>query len=141
MQKDKKYVNVVSFYVSVASVRHERWNDDTAQVPDFICQDLFIWEHIAEDIHTDWKKLARWLCIPDFLLCNIDYENLTVREKSVALLKTWRQMSGKQATVQVLTEVLKRMGRKDLSDKVTGMNVSSSVYPLNSSTFRRQRNC
>ena len=56
MRKDKKYVNVVAFYVSVASVRHERWNNDTAQVPDFICQDL------AKDINKDWKKLGRRLC-------------------------------------------------------------------------------
>ena len=43
------------------------------------------------------------------------------------MLNKWRQISGKEATVEVLTEALKRMGRKDLSDKVTAMNISSSV--------------
>ena len=135
MRKDKKYVNVVACHVSVASVIHKRWNNDTAQVPDFICQDL------GKDINKDWKKLGRLLCISQAHLDNINLQNLSVREKSIVMLNKWRQISGKEATIEVLTEALEEMGRKDLSDKVTGMNVSSSVYPLNSSTFSRQRNC
>ena len=43
------------------------------------------------------------------------------------MLNKWRENSGKKATVKVLTEALKKIRRKDL----LGMDISSSVYPLN----------
>ena len=48
---------------------------------------------------------------------------------SISMLNKWRENFGEKATVKVLTEALKKKGRKDLSDEVRGMNISSSVYP------------
>ena len=129
--KYKKYVKAVAFYVSVAPVGHRRCNVDPAQGLDDICQDL------ADDISKDWKKLGRRLSISKANLDSIDLENPSVFEKSIAMLNKWRENSGKKATVKVLTEALKKVGRKD----ILGMNNFSSVYPLNSSTFGRKRKC
>ena len=134
MQKDKKYVSVVSSYFSVEPGRHKRWNIDSAQVPDVICQDL------ADDIGKDWKKLGRLLGISQDDL-DIIHHGKDTCAKSIFMLNKWRENFGEKATVKVLTEALKKKGRKDLSDKVRGMNISSSIYLLNSSTFRRKRNC
>ena len=132
MHKGKKCVNVVAFYISVASERHKRWNIDTAQVPDVVCHDL------AEDIGKDWKMLGRQLHIFESHLDNIDRQDHYVREKSISMLNKWRENVGKKATGKVLTETLEEIGRKDLSEKVRGMNISSLVYPCNSSSFSRK---
>ena len=112
-----------------------RWNNDPAHVPDFICQDL------AEDISKDWKMLGEWLSISRALLDNIHLENISLREKSIAMLNKWRQMSGEEAKVDVLTEALKQIGRKDLCKKLRGMNISSLVYSLNPSTVSGKQHC
>ena len=135
MQKDKKYVNAVAFYVSVAPGRHKRWNIDAAQVSDEICQDL------ADYISTDWKKLSRRLGISRAHLKNIAHENHDVCEQSIAMINKWRERAGEEATVGVLREALKEIERKDLSDKVRGMNISGSVYPLHSSTSSTKSKC
>ena len=57
------------------------------------------------------------------------------------MLNKWRENFGEKATVKALTQALEKKGRKDLSEKVRGMNISSSVYLLDSSTFRRKCNC
>jgi len=50
------------------------------------------------------------------------------------MLNKWRENFGEEATMKVLTEALKKIRRKDLS----GMNISSSVFPLKSPTFSRK---
>lgn len=127
--KRQEIVNAVAFYVSVAPGRQKRWNIDAAQVPDDICQDL------ADYIGKDWKRLGRRLSISKADLDNIDLENPFVSEKSIAMLNKWEENFGKKATMKVLTEALRKMGRKDL----LGKNIPSSVYPLNSSTISRKR--
>ena len=121
MQKDKKYVNVLAFCVSVAPGRHKRSNIDAAQVPDEICQDL------ADEISKDWKKLGRRLSISAAALDNIDHENPSVWEKSIAMLNKWRENCGEEAIMKVLTEALKKIRRKDLS----GTNIC--IFPFRSS--------
>lgn len=37
------------------------------------------------------------------------------------MLNIWTQKFGKEATMKVLTEALKRIGRKDLSDKILAL--------------------
>ncbi|XP_015775830.1 PREDICTED: uncharacterized protein LOC107353953 isoform X3 [Acropora digitifera] len=92
--------------------RHKRSNIDAAQVPDEICQDL------ADEISKDWKKLGRRLSISAAALDNIDHENPSVWEKSIAMLNKWRENCGEEAIMKVLTEALKKIRRKDLSEKV-----------------------
>ena len=53
------------------------------------------------------------------------------------MLNKWRENVGEGATMKVLTEALKKIRRKDLS----GMNISSLVYPANSSTFGKKLKC
>lgn len=104
-------------------------------MPVVVCHD------IAEDIGKDWKMLGRRLHILDSHLDNIDRQDHYVREKSISMLNKWRQNVGEKATGKVLIEALEEIGRKDLSEKVRGMNISSLVYPCNSSTFSRKCNC
>ena len=130
-RQENEYVNALAFCVSVAPGRHKRSSIDAAQVPDEICQDL------ADDISKDWKKLGRRLSISTADLDNIDHENSSVCEKSIAMLNKWRERVGEEASMKVLTEALKKIRRKDLS----GMNISSLVYPANSSTFSKKLKC
>lgn len=109
-------------------------NVDSAQVPDVIFQDL------ADDIDKDWKKPGRLLGISEYDLDIIDHDNLYVGEKSISMLNKWRENFGEKATVKAMTQALEKKGRKDLSEKVRGMNISSSVYLLDFSTFRRKCN-
>ena len=120
MHKGKKSVNVIAFYVSVASERHKRWNIYTALVPEVICY------HLANYITKDWKMLGRQLIISESVLQSIDHEHNSVQDRCIAMLIIWRQKFGREATVEVLTEALKRIGRKDLS----GMNISKDWQRL-----------
>ena len=85
--------------------------------------------------------LGERLGISRALADNIDLENPSVREKSMAMLNKWRQISGEEAKVEVLTEALKQIGRKDLCKKLRVMIISSLVYPLDPSTVSRKHHC
>lgn len=116
-------------------MKHNVWNVDAAQVPDDVCQDL------ADDISLDWKKLGRRLGISKAHLKNTAHENHDVCEQSIALLNKWRERAGEEATVGVLRKALIEIERKDLSDKVRGMNISGLVYLLHSSTSSTKTKC
>ena len=47
------------------------------------------------------------------------------------MLNKWREIFGEEATMKVLTEALKKIRRKGLS----GMNISSSVFPLKDGAY------
>ena len=103
---------------------HKIWNIDVAQVPDVICQDL------ANDVSLDWKKLGRQLGTSNAHLKNFDLENHDVHEKITAMLNEWRERVGEKATAEVLGEALKEIERKDLSAKVSGMNIVKPFHPF-----------
>lgn len=101
--------------LQVASERHKRWNIYTALVPDVIDY------HLANYIAQDWKMLGRQLCISSSVLQSIDHEHNSLHERVMAMLLIWRRKFGKEATMKVLTEALKRIARKDLSDKILAL--------------------
>ena len=104
-------------------------------MPDLISQDL------AVDIDKDWKDVGRLLGFSEYDPDIVHHENLYAGAESISMFNKWREIFGEKATVKALREALEKKGRKDLSDEVRGMNISNSVYLLDSSTFRRKRNC
>lgn len=101
-------------------------------MPDLISQDL------AVDIGKDWKDVGRLLGFSEYDPDIVHHENLYAGAESISMFNNWRENFGEKATVKALRETLEKKGRKDLSDEV---NISSSVYLPDSSTFRRKRNC
>ena len=95
---------------------HKRGNTDAAKILDVICLDL------ADDISLDWKKLGGRLLISQSVINNIDAENHLVSDKTMAMLKKWREAFGKKATVQDLKKALEEIKRGDLSGRVEGMS-------------------
>ena len=119
VRKDKKRVNVVAFCVSVVPVGQAVGN----VVPDAICQ------YLANHISTKWKRLGMQLLIDIDVLNSIDHENRLVWDKSIMMLKTWKDKFGDKATVQVLSKALENIERNDLSKEVRGMSIPSSIDP------------
>ena len=107
-------------------MKYQIWNIDAAQVP----HDIY--EFVADNISIHWKKLGGRLGISRPVLNDIAAENDLVREKSAAMLYAWDDKTGKNATVGVLRKALEEIGKKGLSEKVIGMNISGSVYLLHS---------
>ena len=122
VRKEKKYVNIVAFCVSVVPVGQTVGN----VVPDAICQ------YLANHISTKWKRLGMQLSIGINVLNSIDLENRLVWDKSIMMFKTWKEKFDDKATVEVLREALENIGRNDLSKEVRGMSIPSSV---NATTF------
>ena len=119
-EKTKKHVNVVAFCVSVVPEGQTVGN----VVPDAICQ------YLANHISTKWKRLGIQLSIGIDVLNSIDHENRLVWEKSIMMLKTWKEKFDDKATVEVLRKALENIGRNDLSKEVRGMSIPSSVNPV-----------
>ena len=92
-------------------------------VPDAICQ------YLANHISTKWKRLGVQLSIDIDVLNSIDQENRLVWDKSIMMLKTWKDKFGDKATVQVLSKALENIERNDLSKEVRGMSIPSSINP------------
>mgnify|MGYP000412246558 FL=1 len=117
-------------------MKHKIWNIDAAQVPDDV------YHYVADNISVDWKKLGRQLGISKPHLKNIAHENYhNVCEQSTALLNEWKEKTGEKATVGVLRKALDEIGKKNLSEKVRGMNISGSFYQLHSSTLSTKSKC
>lgn len=135
MRKCNKYVKVVAFYLSVVPVRQMVRNIGSTEVPDAICQ------YLANHISTKWKMLGTQLLINTDVLDCIDYENHHVWDKSIMMLKMWREKCKDKATIEVLRKALENIGRNDLSKEVRGMSIPSSVNPLNSPNFSRKGKC
>ena len=93
-------------------------------VPDAICQ------YLANHISTKWKRLGIQLSIGIDVLNSIDHENSLVWEKSIMMLKTWKEKFDDKATVEVLRKALENIERNDLSKKVRGMSTPSSANPF-----------
>ena len=64
------------------------------------------------------------------VLNSIDHENRFVWDKSIMMLKTWKDNFHDKATVEVLRKALENIGRNDLSKEVRGMSIPSSVNPV-----------
>ena len=63
------------------------------------------------------------------VLNSIDHENPLVWDKSIMMLKTWKEKFVDKATVEVLRKALENIGRNDLSKEVRGMSIPNSVNP------------
>ena len=63
---------------------------------------------------TDWKVFGHILLIPKETLVSIDVDNHTEDQKRIALLDSWHQREGKDATYFKLAEKLYEHDRRDL---------------------------
>ena len=102
-------------------------NFQNTPVPRALCHDL------AEDVSTSWKMLSRRLFIPEAVIRNIDSENHRVVEKCIAMFNEWKSRQCDNATVRVLREALEKIGRRDLSEKVRGIERDQCLYNIGES--------
>lgn len=84
-------------------------------VPDNLVHDL------VEDLSISWRMLGRRLGLSEGVLKNIDSEHRRVIEKGVAMFDEWKNRKTNDATMGALREGLEKIGRRDLSEKVRGM--------------------
>ena len=99
-------------------------NFQNTPVPPTLCHDL------AEDVSTSWKMLSRRLFIPEAVIKNIDSENHRVVEKCIVMFGEWKSRHGDNATVRVLMEALEKIGRRDLAEKVRGIEHDQFLYNI-----------
>ena len=68
---------------------------------------------------NDYRRAGRLLGVPDNHIEIIKEEARgDTKECAFQTLKKWKQLKGKAATTQRLREVLNRIGRKDLAEKI-----------------------
>ena len=75
---------------------------------------------ISDVVGTCWRQLARRLKIAESKIHNIDEENKGNWHKAHALLIVSKQKEGKNATVGHLADVLEKIGRLSVAEKLLG---------------------
>ena len=75
---------------------------------------------ISDEVGTCWRQLGPRLKITESKIHNIDEENRGNWHKAQALLIVWKQKEGKNATVGHLSDVLEKIGRRSIAEKLLG---------------------
>lgn len=94
--------------------------DRTTQAPDSTENEIWRKEvvtfqrcmSIQDDAGTCWKELGGVLQIPEGELHNIKTDNGCARDRGLAVLQSWRDREGNDATVGCLFDAFVRIGKK-----------------------------
>ena len=79
---------------------------------------------------TNWRMMGHYFGIPNEKIVAIQVENRTEEERRVALLRTWSEREGKQATYLNLIRALYHRRRCDLVDSLCSLiKLKSDVGP------------
>ncbi|XP_022795821.1 malignant fibrous histiocytoma-amplified sequence 1 homolog [Stylophora pistillata] len=81
-------------------------------VPDSLIADL------SQKIPNEWKVLASYLGFNTDHVATFDQENTIIAEKVIAMFNAWKHNQGANATRRKLMAALRRVGRRDLAEKV-----------------------
>ena len=76
---------------------------------------------ICGELVTHRRDLGGVLGLESGSMDSIEADQCACREKARKVLLTWRQKIGKDATVGILIDALKKIERKDVVDKLLGM--------------------
>lgn len=93
--------------------KNQEYNNNSAQPSEEVL------ENLSQDIVSFWKSLGRKLKVPNAKLEEIQGDNVQypgIKEKSFQMLSAWVDQ-GETATFGHLSEALKTLGKKKLSDK------------------------
>lgn len=71
---------------------------------------------IQDDAGTCWKELGVVLQIPEGELHNIKTDNRCARDRGLAVLQSWRDREGNDATVGCLFDAFVRIGKKRIAE-------------------------
>ncbi|KAJ8033886.1 hypothetical protein HOLleu_24264 [Holothuria leucospilota] len=83
-----------------------------------IVQDKDLFQDLSHKITAEWKNVARVLNIEEAHIYRIQKDNDDcIQEQIYQMLFFWRKKEGDDATYSVLSQALKRAGRKDLADE------------------------
>ena len=75
---------------------------------------------ISDDVGTCWRVVGSNLLISASKIHNLDDEYKTNRDKANALLISWKQQEGSNATVGHLADVLDSVGKRSISERLLG---------------------
>ena len=75
---------------------------------------------ISDDVGTCWRLVGSNLLISASKIHNLDDEYKTNRDKANALLISWKQQEGSNATVGHLADVLDSVGKRSIAERLLG---------------------
>ena len=75
---------------------------------------------ISDDVGTCWRVVGSNLFISASKIHNRDDEYKTNRDKANALLISWKQQEGSNATVGHLADVLDSVGKRSIAERLLG---------------------
>lgn len=76
---------------------------------------------IKEEAGSCWQELGIELNLPEGELRNIGNDYTYSREKGFAVIQSWRDKKGRDATVGFLADALENIGKKRIADYMLGM--------------------
>ena len=75
---------------------------------------------ISDDVGTCWREVGPKLLISASKIHNLDDEYKSNRDKANALLILWKEQEGSNATVGLLADVLEKIGRRSIAERLLG---------------------
>ena len=75
---------------------------------------------ISDDVGTCWRVVGSNLLISASKIHNLDDEYKSNRDKANALLILWKEQEGSNATVGHLADVLEKIGRRSIAERLLG---------------------
>ncbi|XP_078354437.1 uncharacterized protein LOC144639049 [Oculina patagonica] len=74
--------------------------------------------HIEDDVGRCWRNVGAILRVSTPTLRNIDEDKKLSQDKAWEVLNKWKQQEGRYATVGRLVDVLEKIERKDIAQKL-----------------------
>ena len=71
---------------------------------------------VSDSLGKRWKELGRQLRVDDTTIENIESEHREQKEKGYQVVSVWKKAHGRRATIELLTDALKRISRNDLGE-------------------------
>ncbi|XP_022786059.1 uncharacterized protein LOC111326350 [Stylophora pistillata] len=76
---------------------------------------------IQDDAGNCWRELGAYLQIPEGELCNIEKQHRLAKDSGYAVLQSWRNRKGSDATVGCLSDAFESIGKKRIAEKLLGV--------------------
>ena len=75
-------------------------------------------QSISGDVGAYWRDLGTFLGLESTVMDNIETDIKECRERAWKVLRKWKQKRGKEATVRILINALKKTEREDVAEKL-----------------------
>lgn len=99
------------------------------------------WLPIKEDVGTCWQELGLKLQIPYGELRNIGEDYTYAKDRGFAVLQSWWNRNGRDATVGCLLDAFENIGQKRIADALVDLELQETYKDQTETSRKLQEEC